>query len=59
LPFKQSGGIFKITYERELNNKVTVHAIKRNISYGKRKPGSEDSSNLEGHNLNYSTIKGG
>ena len=52
LPFKQCGGIFKVTYEKDpTTNKVNVHAIKRNVSYGRN---LDDSLQMESHNLNYS-----
>jgi len=44
LPFKQCGGIFKITYEKNFVGKVSVHALKRNINLGKNT--DEDNSNI-------------
>jgi len=34
LPFQKTGGIFKVTYEKNAHNpkKVQVHAMKRNVS---------------------------
>lgn len=56
LPFKQCGGIFKVTYEKDSSDgKVTVHAIKRNVSYGRN---LDDSVMVENHNLNYSSVRG-
>ena len=33
MPFKQCGGIFKVTYEKDLQtNKVTIHALKKTVN---------------------------
>eukprot|EP00347_Sterkiella_histriomuscorum_P001410 403372141 len=42
LPFKQCGGIFKVTYEKKSDTKIAVHALKRNINIGKRGNNMED-----------------
>ncbi|CDW82866.1 UNKNOWN [Stylonychia lemnae] len=48
LPFKQCGGIFKVTYERQSESKTTVHALKRNIQFGRRNSEQdEDNSNSD------------
>lgn len=55
LPFKQCGGIFKATYEKDYDSgKVTVHAIKRTAKNIK----DLDDSFMDPHNLN-SSAKGG